>query len=167
MTLRSILILFAIAACQTSAPPRATDASRAQAPTLAIVGVYASSGERHLVKAELARTNDERQRGLMHRRALGADEGMLFIFDHDDRHTFWMHDTLLPLDMVFIRSDGLIAGIVPRAEPMTDTSRSIPAPSRYVLEVVGGWCESHGIVAGDRIDLDEALRTAGGDSSVR
>jgi uncharacterized membrane protein (UPF0127 family) len=130
----------------------------AMAPSVQpVVEVVTASGTRHPVRVELAVTEDEQRRGLMQRRQLGVDDGMLFVFRAESPQSFWMHDTLLPLDMLFVRSDGRVAGIVENAAPLTDTPRGVPAPSRYVLEVNGGWCAAHGVAAGDRLDLSAAL----------
>ncbi len=115
-------------------------------PRVAVV----SGGREHEVVVELARTDAERERGLMFRDHLDRDQGMLFVFDEDSEHTFWMKNTLIPLDMIFIDGLGRIVGIVSRAEPLTLAPRSAP-PSRYVLEVVGGWAEEHGVKVGDTV----------------
>ncbi len=122
------------------------------------VSVHTRRGVTLLVYAEVARTDAERRQGLMHRRQLGPDDGMLFVFEADARHSFWMRNTLIPLDMIFIQSDGTIAGIVKEAEPQTDTPRGIASPTRYVLEVNGGWCDLHDIKPGDRVDVGAAFR---------
>lgn len=110
------------------------------------------------VTVELARTEPERERGLMHRTSLPPDAGMLFLFDESADHTFWMKNTLLPLDMVFIDDDGRIVGIVESAEPLTTVPRSVGAPSRYVLEVNGGWARAHGVRPGDRVRFEDVER---------
>ena len=122
-----------------------------------VVEIVTASGARHPVRVEVAVTEDEQRRGLMQRRHLGVDDGMLFVFPSETRQSFWMHDTLLPLDMLFVRSDGRVAGIVENAEPLTDTPRGVQARSRYVLEVNGGWCAAHGVAAGDQFVLSAAL----------
>ena len=78
------------------------------------VVVEAASGARPAVDAELARTAAEQQRGLMHRESLGAEAGMLFVFDREQEHVFWMENTLIPLDMIFIDDEGRIVGLVER-----------------------------------------------------
>ena len=108
------------------------------------------AGKSSAVRVEVARTPSELERGLMFRRELGPDDGMLFVFPETADHTFWMKDTFLPLDMIFIDAGGTVIGIVERAEPMTTTPRRVDAPSRYVLEVNGGWSSAHGVAPGDR-----------------
>lgn len=122
------------------------------------VVVETAAGARHEVTVELARTEPERRQGLMHRTSLGEDAGMLFVFDETADHGFWMMNTLIPLDMIFIDDDGRIAGVIERAEPRTTASRSVGAPSRYVLEVNGGWARSRGVRAGDRVRFENVPR---------
>ena len=122
------------------------------------VVVETSSGARHPVDVELARTEPERRKGLMDRSSLPAEAGMLFIFDESSVQSFWMKNTLIPLDMLFVSDDGHVVGIVERAEPLTETPRSVGRPSRYVLEVNGGWCAAHGVRAGDRVRFENVPR---------
>jgi uncharacterized protein len=102
------------------------------------------------VAVEVARTDAERERGLMFRQKLGADEGMIFLFTESSDHAFWMKNTLIPLDMIFIAENGAVVGVVQGAEPMTTIPRSVGAPSRYVLEVNAGWSAAHAVERGDR-----------------
>jgi uncharacterized membrane protein (UPF0127 family) len=105
-------------------------------------------GGLHRVEVEVAATPETRMRGLMWRKELPAGQGMLFIFPEEEVQGFWMRNTLIPLDMLFINSAGQIVGIVERAEPRTLTARSVGVPGRYVLEVPGGWCQTMGITRG-------------------
>ena len=111
------------------------------------------------VVVELAKTAEQRRRGLMYRQNLGADAGMLFLFEEDEIHGFWMKNTLIPLDMIFIRKDGTVAGVVENAEPKTLKSRSIDQPSRHVLEVNGGFARAHGIGEGTRVSYEHVDMT--------
>lgn len=113
-----------------------------------------SGGTLHAVQVEVARTDAERERGLMNRERLEAGRGMLFVFEAEDEHVFWMKDTLVPLDMIFIDGLGTIVGIVARAEPLTTSPRTVGRPSRYVLEVPGGWAEERGVKAGDGVRFE-------------
>jgi hypothetical protein len=122
------------------------------------VVVETSAGARHAVTVELARTDAERARGLMHRASLPDDRGMLFLFDEMEEHPFWMKDTLLPLDMIFIDEEGRIVGIVERAAPRTTTARTVGVPSRFVLEVNGGWTGARGVRTGDRVRFENVPR---------
>jgi hypothetical protein len=99
---------------------------------------------------EVAKTPEERDRGLMGRKHLGKDEGMLFIFETEDYHGFWMKDTLLPLSIAFIDRNGRIVGIADM-KPLTLNSHLPPKPSLYALEMNKGWFSSHRIKVGDVI----------------
>ncbi len=122
------------------------------------VVVETSAGARYPVRVELARTDAERSRGLMWRERLDPDAGMLFLFEESEPHGFWMKNTLIPLDMIFIGDDGRIVGIVESAAPQTTTPREVGAPSRYVLEVNGGFCAARGVRAGDRVRFENVPR---------
>jgi uncharacterized membrane protein (UPF0127 family) len=102
---------------------------------------------------EVAVTPAEQRRGLMFRQHLADDHGMLFVFPTSKEHIFWMKDTVIPLDMLFIAEDGRIAGIHAVATPLSTAPISIGVPSRYVIEVPGGYAARRGIAAGDRVDL--------------
>ena len=105
------------------------------------------------VKVEVAATADARERGLMWRTALGEDEGMLFVFPGVMEHSFWMRNTLIPLDMLFLGPGGEVLGVVENATPGSLAPRSVGRPSAYVLEVPGGWAARHGVQAGARMQL--------------
>jgi uncharacterized membrane protein (UPF0127 family) len=115
--------------------------------------VHTSDGATVRVTLEVMDTPATRERGMMYRTSLAEDHGMLFVFPDEVEHAFWMKNTLIPLDMVFIAGDGRIVGIHPDAAPLTTASRSVGTPSRYVLEVNGGWAARHGVRAGDRIEF--------------
>ena len=100
------------------------------------------------IRVEVAKTPEERSRGLMGRKHLAKDEGMLFIFETEDYHGFWMKDTLLPLSIAFISKDGRIVWITDM-KPLTSDSHVPPRPVLYALEMNKGWFSSHGIKVGD------------------
>ncbi|WP_233595775.1 MULTISPECIES: DUF192 domain-containing protein [Corallococcus] len=108
----------------------------------------------HRVEVEVAATADARTRGLMWRKALPAGQGMLFLFPEEEVRGFWMRNTLIPLDMLFITSEHRIVGIIENAEPRTLMNRSVGIPSQYVLEVPGGWCQAKGIVRGGTVEFE-------------
>jgi uncharacterized protein len=112
-----------------------------------------SGGKAHVVYVEVADTDAKRERGLMFRKELPDDRGMLFLFDEEGDHHFWMKDTLIPLDLIFVDGTGRITGIVERARPLTLENR-IGGPSRMVLEVAGGWVAARGVRAGDRLRVE-------------
>ena len=76
-----------------------------------------------------------------------------FVFDEDRDHSFWMKNTLIPLDMFFIARDGTVVGIHPNATPLSTANIAVGKPSRYVLEVPGGWAARHGIAAGAQVEF--------------
>ncbi len=106
------------------------------------------------VRVEVVSTPPTIQRGLMYRQHLPLDAGMLFLMEEEREHTFYMRNTLIPLDMIFIARDLTIAGIVENAEPRTETLRSVGKPSLYVLEVNGGWTRANQVVAGAKVRFD-------------
>jgi len=110
-------------------------------------------GEKAAFFAEIAKTDKERARGLMFRESLPENSGMLFIFDQEERHWFWMKNTLISLDMLFIDQNGKIVGIVSRATPK---SKKLLGgwKSKFVLEINGGLAEKYGIKEGDRIKFE-------------
>lgn len=99
---------------------------------------------------ELVDDRFEISRGLMCRREMKRAWGMLFLMESTKIQRFWMQNTLIPLDMVFLDTDWTVVGVVARAEPLTRTSRSVDRPSRYVLELVAGEAARAGITAGAR-----------------
>jgi len=102
------------------------------------------------IRVEVAKTPEERSHGLMERKHLGKDEGMLFIFEAEDYHGFWMKNTFIPLSIAFIEKSGRIAWITDM-KPLTLDSHVPPRPILYALEMNKGWFSSHGVKAGDQI----------------
>ena len=113
-------------------------------------------GGRHVVEVEIAATHDARTRGLMWRRELKEGAGMLFIFREPAPLSFWMKNTLIPLDMIFIDKDLKIVGAVERAEPKTLQSRGVAGMSMFVLEVPSGWFSKTGLKAGTAVTIEGA-----------
>ncbi len=105
----------------------------------------------HVFSVEVADNDAERAKGLMYRKELPEGQGMLFDFHRDQEVSFWMQNTYIPLDMVFIRGDGRILRIAENTEPLS--TRLIPSggPVRAVLEVIGGTARKLGIAPGDRV----------------
>jgi uncharacterized membrane protein (UPF0127 family) len=110
------------------------------------------------VDAELVRSEHDTTRGLMYRRSLGEDRGMLFDLRVREDHQFWMHNTCIALDLVYVDEDGLVVGIVENAPTLDDTSRGVGCPSRYVLEVNAGWSRRHGVKPGQRMTIPAEAR---------
>ena len=99
-------------------------------------------GEVEVIKAEVADTDAARQHGLMNRTKMAANEGMIFIWPKPEKVGFWMKNTPLPLDMLFI-SKGNIVAVAPSTKPMDETVISPPEPVDMVLEVNAGWAAAH------------------------
>src|SRR5207249_7239504 len=117
------------------------------------VAVIRGPGSVAEVSLEVAATPAERERGLMYRTSLAEGRGMLFVFDADGNQSFWMKNTLIPLDLLFIARDGTVVGIYASATPLSTANIAVGKPSRYVLEVPGGWTARHGIAVGARVEL--------------
>lgn len=117
----------------------------------------ASKSGVHVFSVELAVTDEERARGLMYRRSLPDSYGMLFDFKRDQDVSFWMHNTYVSLDMIFIRGDGRILRIAENTEPESDKLIPSGGPVRFVLEVVAGTAKKLGIQPGDHV-ASEAFR---------
>jgi hypothetical protein len=105
----------------------------------------------HLFEAEVARSREEQSRGLMFRESLAADRAMIFPFPEPIMASFWMRNTLIPLDMIFVREDGRIANIEREADPLTLDSRRSTEPVIAVLEIAGGRAAELGIEPGDAV----------------
>ncbi len=112
---------------------------------------HKKNGDKISVSVEVMRTKDERHLGLMYRKSLKKNRGMLFIFDKENIQPFTMKNTYIPLDMIFINRTKKIAGIVENTTPKTKGPYSIKIPSQYVLEVNAGFCKKNGIKKGDRV----------------
>ncbi len=111
------------------------------------------AGQEHTLIVEVAKTEPEREKGLMFREELADDRGMIFIFDQPSIQSFWMKNTLIFLDMIFIDENSRIVKIHPMAQPHNTHSISSEIPVKAVLEVRGGLAEKLGIRVNDRIDF--------------
>ncbi len=113
--------------------------------------IETASGERHVFAVEVARTPRQRETGLMYRRAMAADHGMLFDFGRAEAVAMWMKNTYLPLDMLFIDETGRIVKIARRTVPFSRTIIYSGAPVLAVLEINGGISDRLGISEGDMV----------------
>jgi hypothetical protein len=127
-------------------------AGRACAPD-APAAVIQSAGGPVEVTLEVAATPAAHERGLMYRASLADGHGMLFTFPEESDHGFWMKNTMIPLDMLFIGGDGRIVGIHPDAVPLSEAIITVGHPSRWVIEVPGGFAKRRGIAVGDHVEL--------------
>jgi uncharacterized protein len=133
-----VVVLFALLGC-------------ARGPCVSIVG--ADGQPRATVAVEVASTGPQREVGLMFRKHLDDNAGMIFVFPDAAPRNFWMHNTPIPLDMIFADSNGVVTGIVANAEPYSDKLLGVAGNAEYVLEVNGGFCAKNGIKPGDKMDF--------------
>jgi len=105
----------------------------------------------HVFEVEVAKSPEQRMRGLMYRTVLQADQGMLFLYPADQRVHMWMKNTPIPLDMLFIGEDGRVREVVTGARPFSETLISSREPVRAVLELAAGTAVRIGVQPGDRI----------------
>jgi len=116
----------------------------AQTPTLSLgAGI-------HVIRAEVAADDETRMRGLMFRKSLEANQGMLFVFTETSRHCMWMKNTLIPLSVAFIAEDGEIVNIADM-KPHDETTHCAARPVPYALEMDRGWFSARGLKSGTRI----------------
>ncbi len=149
----------ALAACSPQAPAQNASNASAEAtaepgaqfglPQMAVT-IHSTGGDR-VFNAQVAATLEQQERGLMFRRSLAPNEGMIFPYDPPSSVSFWMHNTLIPLDMIFIRADGTIARIT-TAKALDDTAVPAGEPVAAVLEIRAGRAAELGIREGDRTD---------------
>lgn len=116
--------------------------------------VIESRNGNHPFTVEVVDTPESRARGLMYRESLAPDAGMLFDFKESREVSFWMSNTLIPLDMVFITAEGLVANIHANARPLDLTSIPSDGPVMFVLEIPGGRAKELGLAPGDRVVHD-------------
>lgn len=126
----------------TSAPHAQTAPQRLPAITL--------GAGMHNIRAEVASTPEQHQIGLMFRKEMGANDGMLFVFERAGQQCFWMKNTLIPLAVAFIADDGTVVNLDEMA-PQTLESHCSTRPVRYVLEMNAGWFARKGIKPGSRL----------------
>jgi len=146
-------LLLAIASCQSKAAPTDAGPKATSGPPKGRVVVHGRAGIAPF-EVELALTEEARERGLMFRTEVAPGTGMLFVFPEVGPHVFWMKNTLVPLDMIFLGGDRRIVGIVENAEPKTLTSRDPHALSQYVLEVAAGTAFARGFRVGDLVEFE-------------
>lgn len=140
------LCLYAVLLCVSTA------AACAELPLAALnVG-------QHKLTAEVANTDETRSTGLMHRRMLPENRGMLFIFSELALHSMWMMNTYLPLSVAFLDGDGVIINIADM-KPHTQNTHGATRPARYALEMNQGWFRKRGIKPGDKVEGLKAAAT--------
>lgn len=148
-------LLHSAAACAVGLPgtgaaiaePRAAAGAAAHEERLELV----TAGGVHVLDVEIAATPEKQALGLMYRTSLPETKGMLFPHKQPRELTMWMRNTYIPLDMVFIRSDGTVHRIEARTEPLSDRIISSGGPVSAVLEIAGGGAERMGLKPGDKV----------------
>lgn len=116
--------------------------------------ITTKEGKKFTVRVEVADTPAKRELGLQYRRGLGDDQGMLFLFPTAAVQSFWMKNTPISLDMIFIGSDLKIVGIIHQTVPFSTNSLSVSAPSQFVLEIKGGLSQRSGIEVGNTVRFE-------------
>lgn len=142
MALRAALLAFGLAFAAGAASAQPADPQK--------IDIVAKNGT-HSFTVELAASDEERSRGLMFRKELPEGRGMLFDFKNEQEVAFWMRNTYIPLDMIFIRADGTIRRIAANTEPLSERTVPSGGPVRFVLEVIGGTAKKLGIEPGDKV----------------
>lgn len=103
------------------------------------------------VQVDVAETPSHRERGLMFRTQMPEDRGMIFVWDDESPRTFWMRNTCLPLDMLFIAKDGYIVGALEQVPVLNEAPRGVSCDAAYVLEVNAGYLRRHGVRPGQKL----------------
>ena len=154
-----LALLASAAACSQGGPGAAATAAAPAEPAvhpesgLPIIPLRVKSGGKwHKFRVEVASTPQQQSKGLMFRTALGADEGMLFVQNPPRRTAFWMRNTVIPLDIIYIGPDHRVLNIAANAVPYDETPLPAAGPSSGVLELNGGRAAQLGIVPGDRVE---------------
>lgn len=107
------------------------------------------------IEVEFAENDDERMQGLMYRRSMDEGKGMLFIFQKEEPQAFWMKNTVIPLDIMYVNSKKEIVKIFKSTTPFSETSLPSGKPATYVVEVAGGFSDKYGIKEGDLISFQK------------
>ena len=139
----ALAALLAVVLASTATPTRAQESMTEFRVIPLTAGI-------HVIRAEVALAPDERSKGLMFRKTLGPNQGMVFLFDQPAVQCMWMRNTLIPLSVAFIADDGRILNVEEMA-PQTEDNHCAAKPARYALEMNKGWFAKHGIVAGAKI----------------
>lgn len=146
-----VAIAIAAAACSPTVAPADAPAGQAQTGLREMPLTITSASGVHHFTVDIAATPQQQETGLMFVKHLAPDRGMIFPYDPPQPVAFWMHNTLIPLDMVFIRADGTIARIA-TAKALDDTPVPSREPIAAVLEIAGGRAAQLGIVPGDKVE---------------
>jgi uncharacterized protein len=158
-TIIMVILMFSLAGCGGCGGGGATTAEQGPGPQTGLphtqVRIVNSDDAVFTIDSEVASTAVQRTTGMMYRTSLDAGKGMLFVFDSESYLSFWMKNTLIPLDMIFISADKKIVDINHAAQPGDETPFTARAPAKYVLEVNGGWCADNSVSLDDRVQFDD------------
>lgn len=161
-----VVLLLAAAACgekpaatadaqpATSKPTNPTSGPGIDAPQTGLAqGKLVFEGERGDVPidVEIAQTTEQRRIGMMFRNSAADGTGMIFLMPREEPHQFWMRNTLIPLDMVFVNGRMEVVGVLSDVQPLTLEGRGVPRPSRFVVELPGGYAARVGITVGSKM----------------
>ena len=157
----SILTLAIVGALSSSSDPTMTPDARSSAGNGLPQLKFTKNGELTFISAkntfiatidiEVADTPEKRTMGMMYRNSLGENQGMLFVFSQEDYQSFWMKNTAVPLDMIFVNAKNEVVTIHENTTPYSPQSYSSTKPAQFVVEVNAGFVAEHGITVGDRI----------------
>lgn len=125
--------------------------------TLPTVTLHSSQGDPIHVSVEIVATPEKRSFGLMYRKDLPEAHGMLFLFPREQPLSFWMKNTPLPLDIIFINSAHTIVNVAANTKPFSEEPLHSGLPAQFVLEVNAGFCQRHGVMVGSQAKLPDAL----------
>ena len=131
----------------------ARDPEPEQAPLARAKVLFPAENGARVVAVEVARSTGEMRRGLMYRTSLGKNDGMLFAYADERPRDFWMKNTCIPLDMLFLARDGTVVGVLEQVPVLNEEPRSVGCAARYVLEVNAGWSREHGVTPGMKASL--------------
>jgi uncharacterized membrane protein (UPF0127 family) len=129
-------------------------------PTVEAHFLATSGGESPTFRLEVCSTEGERAKGLMYRRSLDEDAGMIFVFPEERNHSFWMKNTYIPLDMVFVDKDMKVVGLLSDVPPLNLAPRTVGKPSLYVLEFAAGTMKRYGVGEGATLKVGSPLPPA-------
>ncbi len=145
------MIATGLSACTPGSQAPAPSLERSPAGLEQVPLTVRSGSKVHRFTVEVARSPEEQQMGLMNRQSLAPDRGMIFPYDPPQPASFWMKNTLIPLDIIFIRADGTIARIAAQTVPLSLEPVPSLEPVAAVLEIAGGRAAELGIAPGDRV----------------
>ena len=140
-------LLIVLTACSRNAPADGVD----------LIFKKPSGEKTEVFRMEVVATNSDRMRGLMFRKSLAANAGMIFLFQEEREHSFWMKNTLIPLDMVFVSSAWKVVGALENVLPLTEDPRTVGIPSQYVLEFSAGTIKRIGVSNGVAVEVTGQL----------